>query len=173
VKYFVEVNGRERVVELTERLGRLTVTVDGAPIEVDYADVDGLGQLLVLSEGKSFGVSVEGDTNRMGLTIAGHLYDVAIEDERERAANAAERAAAKRGGLVKSVMPGVVVELLVEPGQAVEEGQPLLILEAMKMQNELAAPTAGVVKEVHVRRGEAVAGGAKLVTLDAGEDGEG
>lgn len=170
MKYFVEVNGRERVVELTERLGRLTVTVDGTPIEVGYGDVDGLGQLLVLSEGKSFGVSVEGDTNRMGVTIAGHLYDVVIEDERERAANAAERAAAKGGGLVKSVMPGVVVELLVEPGQAVEEGQPLLILEAMKMQNELAAPTAGVVKEVHVRQGEAVAGGARLVTLEAVEE---
>ena len=172
MKYFVEVNGRERVVELSERLGRLSVLVDGEPVEVDYGDVDGLGQLLVLSGGESFGVSVEGDTNRMGITIAGHLYDVAIEDERERAASAAERAAAKRGGLVKSVMPGVVFELLVEPGQAVEEGQPLLILEAMKMQNELAAPTSGLVREVHVRQGEAVAGGAKLVTLEAEEDAE-
>ena len=171
MKYFVEVNGHERVVELTERLGRLSVTVDGEPVEVDYEDVDQLGQVLVLSGGKSFGASIEGDPNRLGVTIAGHLYDVQIEDERERAANAAERASAKGGGLVKSVMPGVVVQLLVEPGQAVAAGQPLLILEAMKMQNEIGAPSAGTVKEVHVKQGEAVGAGAKLVLIEAdGED---
>ncbi|MCC7012736.1 MAG: acetyl-CoA carboxylase biotin carboxyl carrier protein subunit [Planctomycetes bacterium] len=64
-------------------------------------------------------------------------------------------------------MPGVVVKLLVQEGAAVEKGQPLLILEAMKMQNEIAAPAAGVVKALHVREREAVASGAKLVTLVA------
>lgn len=167
MKYFVEVDGTERVVELTERLGTLSVTVDGNPVEVDYQDVDALGQVLVLSDGKSFGASIEGGANALVVTIAGHAYDVAIEDERERAANAAERAASKGGGLVKSVMPGVVVELLVDAGQTVEAGQPLLILEAMKMQNEIDAPAAGVVREVHVAKGEAVGGGAKLVTIEA------
>ncbi len=114
MKYFVELNGRERVVELTERLGQLTATVDGEPIDLSYDDVDDLGQLLVLSGGRSYGVSIEGDTNNIDITIAGHLYDVLIEDERERAASLAASAAAKGGGPVKSVMPGVVVELLVE-----------------------------------------------------------
>jgi biotin carboxyl carrier protein len=59
----------------------------------------------------------------------------------------------------------VVVELLVERGQAVEKGQPLLILSAMKMQNEIAAPAAGVVAQVHVSPGQAVSAGTKLVTL--------
>jgi len=166
MKYFVEVDGAERVVELTERLGKLTVTVDGTPVEVDYEDVDALGQVLVLSGGKSFGASIEGDANELVVTIAGHAYDVEIEDERERAANAAERASNKGGGLVKSVMPGVVVDLLVEVGQEVTAGQPLLILEAMKMQNEIDAPTAGVVREVHVTKGEAIRGGAKLVLIE-------
>lgn len=170
MKYFVEVNGRERQVELTERLGVLAVTVDGKPVDLSYEDVDDLGQLMVLSDGWSFGVSIEGDTNRVGITIAGHLYDVLIEDERERAANAAERAAAKAGGLVKSLMPGVVVDVLVELGQEVEAGQPLLILEAMKMQNEIGAPSAGTVTEVHIAKGEAVGSGAKLIFLHSPEE---
>lgn len=170
MKYFVEIAGREHVVELTERLGQLSATVDGEEVGLSYEDIDDQGQLLVLSRGRSYGVSIEGDQNRIGITIAGHLYDVRIEDERERAANAAERAAGQAGGLVKSVMPGVVVEVLVEPGTEVVAGQPLLILEAMKMQNEIAAPVAGLVKELHVAQAEAVGAGAKLVTLEAAQE---
>ena len=113
---------------------------------------------------------MEGDANRVGITIAGHLYDVQIEDERERAANAAERAASKAGGLVKSLMPGVVVNVLVEAGQEVTTSEPLLILEAMKMQNEITAPVDGVVAEVFIQQGEAVGSGAKLVLLTSPED---
>jgi len=61
------------------------------------------------------------------------------------------------------------VLVLVEVGQRVERGQPLLILEAMKMQNEIAAPSAGVVSAVHVSQGEAVAAGEKLVSVEAAE----
>jgi biotin carboxyl carrier protein len=169
MKYFVQVNGRERLVELVERLGKLTTTVDGVPVELSYESIDDRGQLLVLSGGWSYGVSVEGDTSEIDITIAGHLYDVRIEDERERAANAAERAEARSGGLVKSVMPGVVIDILVAPGDHVEVGQPLLVLEAMKMQNEISSPVSGTVKEVHALQGQAVGAGAKLVSIDAGE----
>jgi len=166
MKYYIEVNGRSHEVDLKERLGELEVLVDGELVEVVFDEIDGLGQALVLSGGRSFGVSIEGDESAVGITIAGHFYDVKIEDERERAAHAAEREAAKHGGLVKSIMPGVVVDLLVKEGDEVAAGQPLLVLEAMKMQNEIEAPHAGVVKAFHVTAGEAVAAGTKLVTLD-------
>ncbi len=171
MKYFVEINGRAHEVELTERLGVLNVSVDGEPLDLNYSEVDGLGQFLVLSEGKSYAASIDGATTELGVTIAGRQYDVQIEDERERAAGAAERAAGKSGGLVKSVMPGVVVELLVAQGQAVEEGQPLLILEAMKMQNEIKAPVTGLVKVLHAAPGRAVAAGEKLVEIEAPAEG--
>jgi pyruvate carboxylase subunit B len=167
VKYFVTVNGRAHVVEVVERLGRLAVSVDGKPLDLSYEEVDSLGQVALICAGRSWGVSIEGDEHQVSCTLAGHLYAVEIEDERERAAHAAEREASKGGGTVKSVMPGVVVKLLVKDGESVEKGQPLLILEAMKMQNEIAAPSAGVVKALHVREREAVASGAKLVTLTA------
>ncbi len=170
MKYYVDVNGVEHAVELTERLGEIAVTVNGSAIDIDYEDVDGLGQGLIFSEGNCYGVSIEGDERKVGITIAGHFYDVSIEDERERAAAAAERAAARGGGLIKSVMPGIVVELLVEEGQAVVAGQPLLILEAMKMQNEIEAAVTGTVSKIHVEAGQAVGAGEKLVVLESEED---
>ena len=116
---------------------------------------------------KAYAVSIEGNATEVQVTVAGHLYQVALEDERERAAHDAERTRAKTGGDLKSIMPGVVVKLLVKPGDAVAMDQALLILEAMKMQNEFAAPSAGKVAAVHVREGQAVASGAKLLTLGA------
>jgi biotin carboxyl carrier protein len=165
VKYYVSVNGQPHEVSVVERLGELVVTVDGEPMEIEYEEVDRLGQVAVRVGRTSFGISIEGDEHAVTATIAGHVYAVEIEDERERAAHAAARAAAKGGGLIKSVMPGVVVQILVQPGEAVTKGQALLVLEAMKMQNEIAAPADGVVKQVHVAEREAVGSGTKLVTL--------
>ena len=165
MKYFIQVNGRQHEVDVVERLGELKVAVDGKPLDLSYEEVDTLGQVALLSEGKSYGVSIEGDMSKASVVIAGHLYAVEIEDERERAAHAAERAAIKGGGLVKAIMPGIVVKLMVAEGDIVEAGQSLLILEAMKMQNEIAAPAAGKIKTIHVREREAVAGGAKLVMI--------
>ena len=169
MKYFITVNGRAHEVEVVERLGALTIAVDGRALDLSYEEVDNLGQVSLLSGGRSWGVSIEGDEHAVSATIAGHLYAVEIEDERERAAHAAEREATKGGGPIKSVMPGVVVKLLVKEGDSVEKGASLLILEAMKMQNEIAAPAAGIVKSIHVREREAVSSGAKLVTLAAAE----
>ena len=169
MKYFVNVNGHDHEVDLRERLGELLVEVDGEPMDLVYEEVDKLGQVLAIVGGSSFGVSIEGDSSKAGITIAGHFYDVEIEDERERAAHAAARAAGAGGGVVKSVMPGIVVSLLVAEGDTVEEGQPLLVLEAMKMQNEISAPVAGVVRRILVGEGEAVSAGAKLVEIKSDE----
>jgi pyruvate carboxylase subunit B len=165
LKYFVTVNGRDHEVEVVERLGALEVAVDGKSLAFSYEEVDDLGQVVVLRDGKSFALSIEGEESRAAVTLAGHFYDVRLENERERAARAAERSTGRSDGVVLSIMPGVVVEILVRKGDVVEKGQPLLILSAMKMQNEIAAPAAGVVADLHVAPGQAVAVGARLVTL--------
>ncbi len=165
MKYFVTVNGEEHEVELTERLGQLDVFYDGKRLEARYEEVDRLGQVGLFLGERTYAVSIEGDSNRSLVTVAGHLYDVEIEDEREYAAHQAERERGKRGGALKSVMPGVVIRLLVSEGEVVEKGQALLILEAMKMQNEIAAPSAGKVTKIHVSERQAVASGALLLTM--------
>lgn len=167
MKYFAKVNGREHEVELVERLGKLEVAVDGKALDLSYEEVDDLGQVIVMRDGKSYGLSMEGDEGRVHVTLAGRTYEIALEDERERAAHAADRAVGKGGGVVTAVMPGVVVEVLVKSGTGVVKGQPLLILSAMKMQNEIAAMSDGVVGEVFVAAGQAVAAGAKLMVVKA------
>lgn len=168
MKYFVAVNGREHEVLLVERAGALEVEVDGQPLDVRYEEVDELGQVVLLRDGRSYALSIEGDESRAAVTLAGHFYDVRLEDERERAAHAAEAATGRASGVVVGVMPGVVVSVLVKKGDAVVAGQPMLILSAMKMQNEIAAPAAGVVADLHVAPGQAVAAGTRLVTLAEG-----
>lgn len=170
MKYFVTVNGIDHEVELVERLGQLELSVDGEQMDLSVADVDGLGQFAVVVDQRAYGVSIEGGTHDGSVCIAGSRYGFEIEDERERAANAAARAKGGKGGVVKAVMPGVVVQVLVAAGDAVEADQPLLILEAMKMQNEIKAPIAGTVESLFVSEKEAVEGGQKLVSIRAPEE---
>ena len=167
MKTYIEIGDRTYEAEIEERRGALHVTLDGEPCAVDYQEADGLGQIILFKDGRSYAMSIEGTRGSVAVTLAGHRYDMQLEDERERAANLAAKAASKGGGTVKAVMPGVVVELRVAPGDEVKEGQPLLILEAMKMQNEIGAPGDGIVKDVHASAGAAVSAGDKLVTLAA------
>jgi glutaconyl-CoA/methylmalonyl-CoA decarboxylase subunit gamma len=167
VKYFVTSGERTLEVEVIERSGILHVSVDGSPLDLHYSEVDRLGQVVVQLAGKTFGMSIEGDEHEAFVTLAGHGYALAIEDERERAAQLAAKAAGRGGGPLKAVMPGVVVELLVSEGETVSAGQPLLVLEAMKMQNEIQAQSDGVVERLHVKPGQAVSAGEVLATLVA------
>ena len=68
-------------------------------------------------------------------------------------------------GVITSPMPGKVVKLLVAEGDEVEAGAPIVVVEAMKMENELSAPKAGTVQKLHVAQGDTVEGGARLVTV--------
>ena len=165
MKYFVNIGKTTHEVELVERLGKLRVKVDGEAMDLVYEEADRHGQVILLHDGASYAISIEGTSTWVGATLAGHFYSMEIEDERERAAHLAEKAAGKGGGPLKAVMPGVVVEVLVEEGETVQEGQPLLILEAMKMQNEISASGEGTVGAIHVEAGQAVAAGEKLITL--------
>ena len=165
MKYFITIGERVHEVDLVSRLGELIVTVNGEPMDLKYSEADRHGQVTLQHDDWSFGASIEGSDSEVSITLAGHSYQMQIEDERERAAHVAEQAASKGGGMLKAVMPGIVVETLVAVGEEVGEGQPLLILEAMKMQNEILAPGPGIVARFHVEPGQAVAAGEKLVDL--------
>ena len=170
MKYFATVNGRDHEVEVLDRAGKLQVTVDGRPVDLSYEEVDRFGQVALRVDGRAFAVSIAGREIDWSVTLAGRAYEVVLEDEREQAAHAAERERQGGGGTVTSVMPGVVVSLLVAEGDEVAEGQPLLVLEAMKMQNEIPAPADARVAKIHVSPGEAVAAGGKLMDLAALEE---
>lgn len=165
MKYFVACGDHEIEVEVDESLGRRRLRVNGKPYELSYQEIDSLGQVAVQQGGLAYALSIEGGTDQVRVTLAGHAYALTLEDERERAAHAAEKVVGKGLGPLKSVMPGSVVELLVQEGDEVQEGTPLLVLEAMKMQNEIIAPATGVVQSIAVTPGQAVQAGDVLLIL--------
>ncbi len=150
------------VTELPD--GSLDVRVDGRKVDVD---VVALGpSLSVRIDGKVVDLTTEGSPPEIGAVASGHRSYVRVESERQRAADAAKKASRKaEGGVVRSPMPGRIVKVLVSGGDKVEAGQPLLVVEAMKMENEIRAKAACTIGEVHVSAGMTVEGNAKLVTL--------
>ncbi len=153
------------VVDLVELpSGALDVKIDGAPVELDVVQVG--PQLSVRVAGQVVDLTTEGTPPEMGAIASGHRSYVRVESERLRAAEQAKKTSTTTTDrVIKSPMPGRVVKILVAKGDAVEAGQGLIVVEAMKMENEVRARIAGTVAEVHVTAGTAVEGHAKLITL--------
>jgi biotin carboxyl carrier protein len=171
VRYYVTVDpapdAKPVVVDLVELpSGALETRIDGRAVDLDVAVVAGRAQLSVRVDGQVVDLTTEGQPPELGAVANGHRSFVRVESERMRSAERAKKAAVVGGDkVVKSPMPGRVVKVLVAKGDAVQAGQGLVVLEAMKMENEVRARVTGTVAEVHVSPGTAVDGSAKLVTL--------
>jgi pyruvate carboxylase subunit B len=167
MKYFVEWAGKTHVVEIDADDSGTRVLVDGIPHPVDVAPVDEGGLLNLIVDGASVTYGAYFENGAAVLSFHDREVRVTIEDERSRLARLATggKRGGARGGDIKSVMPGVVKEIRVQAGDRVESGDTLLILEAMKMENEIRAPTGGEVAKVHVAAGTAVEKGAPLIDL--------
>ncbi|HEX2765776.1 MAG TPA: biotin/lipoyl-containing protein [Candidatus Limnocylindria bacterium] len=138
---------------------------DGWQLVLDDPD-HGVGRLV--NGERSIPVVVEGSGSEWTVTLRGRRIPVAVRTWRERLLAEAATAARVHSGptVVKATLPGLIVAVAVEPGTAVEEGETLLTIEAMKMQNEVRAPRAGTVVEVAVASGQTVATGAALVQIE-------
>jgi biotin carboxyl carrier protein len=165
MKYRVLIAGRSFEVQVDGD----RVVLDGTPLEARLAAVPGtpLVHLLLGTESWTMAVEPLESAGQWALSTCGERAEVRVVDERtdEGAGAAAPRASGEAGGTLKAPMPGLVLRVEVEVGQRVEAGAGLVVVEAMKMENELRAPGAGVVRTVHVAAGQAVERGAPLVTL--------
>ena len=166
MKYVVDVGGRSIVVELDGDVAR----VDGTEVQVSLSDLPGTPVSLVSigTEVRRVTVSRGPTRGRYSLSIDGRRYDVEALDERTHAIrqlSAANTAPAGPAPLV-APMPGLIVRVNVGVGDTVKPGQGLVVMEAMKMENELRAGSGGVVKAVRVAPGTAVERGATLVELE-------
>lgn len=144
--------------------GALDVVIDGKRAEVDVVAIG--GQLSIRIDGQMVDLTVEGSPPEVGCVASGHRSYVRVESERSRAADAAKRG--KGGALekvIKAPMPGRIVKILVKAGDEIAVGQPLLVIEAMKMENEVRAKSACAIGEVHVAEGTAVEANAKLISI--------
>jgi pyruvate carboxylase subunit B len=169
VKYHVTVGGNEWVVEVDGG----QVLVDGTPWEAHFAPIPGtpLWHLLLGRDSWTIAAQALDGPGRWALGLAGERYDVSVVDERTRAIQqlTGRRPATDGGGIVRAPMPGLVVRVEAEPGQRVAAGAGLVVVEAMKMENELRAAREARVAAVHVRAGQTVEKGAPLVTLESVE----
>lgn len=164
MRYYAEVGGNEYAIDI-ENDG--TVLVDGEAVEVDLKQSGAPELYSILLGGRSYELLIEASRYSYAVTLRGELYQVQIEDERARRLNASRKLVLPEGELaVTAPIPGLVVKLLVAEGDAIQEEQPLLILEAMKMENELRAARAGIIKQVKVVPGQRVEQNAVLIVLE-------
>jgi len=155
MKYITTIDTRAFNIEIFDE-NRLSV--DGVMYEVDFQSVSGQPVYSLLVDGRSFEAYVSPNDGEWQVLLHGNLYNVLVEDEREKRLRAASQTSASKGGTynLKSPMPGLVVAVAVEDGQEVQAGEVLIILESMKMQNELRAPYEGVITRIRVKAGDSV-----------------
>jgi biotin carboxyl carrier protein len=166
VKYLVEVAGRSVEVDIDGD----RVRVDGAEVVARIAELPNtpITLLSIGDEVHRVATTRGSSRGRFSLAIDGRHYEAEALDERTRAIRALSTAAAGPAGPAPLIapMPGLIVRVSVAPGDSVAAGQGLVVMEAMKMENELRAAAAGVVKAVRVEPGVAVERGAVLVELE-------
>lgn len=164
MKYFARIGTNEYEIEIEQD----KVFLNGEEVHVDLKQV-GIPELYsILFDDRSYDMLVQPDRQNYTITFRGEQFQVQVEDERSRRLNLGRRAPALPHGelMIKAPISGLIVKVLVEPGNPVEDGQPLVILEAMKMENEIRSLRAGVVKSIAVTAGSRVEQNAALLVLE-------
>jgi pyruvate carboxylase subunit B len=165
VKYIVSVAGREIEVEVDGDL----VTVAGSTRAASLRTISDTPIRQLLIEGRPTALTMRSaGRGQWSLQVGGDHWDVEVVDERTRHIRSLTAGAGRQRGpaILRAPMPGLVVRILVEAGREVAAGAGLVVLEAMKMENELKAPAAGTVAAVRAQPGEAVEKGQVLVEFE-------
>lgn len=164
MKYIATIGDKEFTVDV---LDKRHVSIGDQIMDVDFENISGQPVYSLVIDGKSYEAYVYEGENEWQVLLQGQQYPVKVEDEREK------RLRAAAGGTVsetaefhlRAPMPGLVVAVTVEADQQVAKGQVLIILESMKMQNELKSPRAGKVTRIRVKPGETVEQRQTLLTV--------
>jgi biotin carboxyl carrier protein len=169
VKYVLNIEGREHVLELDSGASP-AYSLDGVAFSGDVAKVRP-GVYSVLIGERSFAAHVDTAAAAVAnecayvIQVDGATYDVLVQDPRRRERGRA-RLTVEGKQTVKAPMPGRVVKVLVAEGQAVEAGHGLVVVEAMKMQNEIKCQRAGKIGKIPVKEGQAVNAGETLLVVE-------
>jgi biotin carboxyl carrier protein len=171
MKYITTVNGKAYEVEWVDD-GE--IVVNGERYELDFRMLGSGGLASLLLNQRSFEAAVDEQDGVWHVLLRGEVYEAVVQDERVyRLAQARGKLAADTGEVqIKSPMPGVIVKTPVGVGELVKMGQTVVILESMKMENELKATRDGVLLGVLVKPGQAVEKGEVLVVIGDASQGE-
>jgi biotin carboxyl carrier protein len=155
MKYITTIDNKEFEIEVVDEHH---IRIGNRLLEVDFESVSGQPVFSLILDGKSYEAFVYQGDEDWEVLIRGQQYQVNVEDEREKRLKTSAGGGSMEGGEfhLKAPMPGLVVAILLEEGQEVKKGQVMMILESMKMQNELKAPRDGVIGRIRVKAGESV-----------------
>jgi len=166
MKYEVHMEGKTRVVELERHGAAWRITLDGQPVAADAIEISP-GVYSILLEGHAHEVRVMSAPDG-SLKVQSGLYEFAAEVVDPRSWRGRRHGVLEAEGRqqILAPMPGKVVRLLVKAGDKVEAGQGLLVVEAMKMQNEIRSPKSGVVERLQAKEGQPVNAGEVLAWVE-------
>lgn len=166
MKYIVQIRDEEIEVEVVRSGETHSFKLNGKRIDLDIAELLADGSKSILASGKSFEAEVTELPEGLLVYLGGHHTLCRVEEARRaRLAHLAGEEEEEGKKTLHAQMPGLVVQVLVSEGQEVKSGQGVLIVEAMKMQNELKAPVDGIVEEIKVKEGQPVEKDQVLMTF--------
>ncbi len=164
MKLEVRIGAGTRTVELVRREGRWRALLDGAPVEADVVEI-GEGVYSVLLGGRVYEVRVQPEAQRLRVAAGAEEFSAEVFDPRAGRSRRSSAFEAEGRQQVTAPMPGKVVRVLVQPGEQVQARQGLVVVEAMKMQNEVQSPKSGRVERLLVQEGQAVNAGEVLAVI--------
>ena len=170
MRFIVRLDGSEKVLNVTREGTSYRIDMDGRVLQVDARTFGDKDAFSLLIDNKSYLVEaapVKPERGEYFARVMGRHYDVDVLDELMVAVRDAESARQHTGAyIIRAPMPGLVVQVRVQPGARVAVGEPVVVMEAMKMRNELASDVAGVVSSVSVAEGDKVDSQTTLVTIE-------
>jgi biotin carboxyl carrier protein len=173
MKFWVRVESQERRVNIEEKDGVYVVEIDGRKRSVDCRTAGHRDYLSLIIDNKSYLIEsapLKIDEGKYYANIAGRRYNLEVLDERLFTTRQAGVLAQDDGPyIVKSPMPGLIVDVRVKAGDRIRAGSALVVMEAMKMQNELVSEVDGVVKAVRIKARDTVESQAPLIEIERTE----
>ncbi len=161
----VIVNGKARKLELVQEEGRWRCRVDGRELEVD-ASLVRRDVISLLVGGTAYEVKRERTPTDLHIWVKNERFQVEVRDPRSLRSRKGAAGLGEGPQKLLAPMPGKVVRVLLAPNSEVEAGQGVLVVEAMKMQNELKSPKKGVVKQIMASEGATVNAGEVLAIVE-------
>ena len=166
MKVWVTLDGHDAEVEFTTEGGRLILQVEGRRLDADFARLPDGSVYSLLVDGRSYEIRIDRTPGGLLVTWQGRTLSVEARHPLEKMLLQQAAGRAKPAGeTITAPMPGAVVAIRVKRGDLVQPGQAVVVLEAMKMQNELAARSGGVVTDILIEEKAAVSAGQVLMRL--------
>ena len=163
MKYVTTVGDQQYTIDINKEN---EIVLDGEVINADMQQMPDTLMYSIIIDGKSHDVRLSEGDGVYVVQLGGQIYEVVVEDERTRRLAGLKGNVALTGeAILKAPMPGVVVEVPVTTGQEVAQGDIVIVLESMKMQNEFKAPRAGTVHMIYVAAGDKVEQNHTMITI--------